>query len=265
MSKRSRTESTAAKPRKPKKAEVKPGANMYKQPQGHFGPENKRVFTCVNNLQMIDAVNGVADASTGAPVLENASITDTSATTANRTYLSAGILPDGSSSGRVGKKIWLDAIQLRGIVKPRSSKLTGVKNTSLNLIWVRHPNGSAAMPSPALVFEPAAGTGLPSCLSCSNLDNASDFRILRRWDFKTGNGMGASTVPVDGVVDGSHLVDEYISLKKQEIVWKTADTTGAWANLEEGGLFLMFLGDQTLASANYNLFQFSCRLYFYSG
>jgi len=260
MSKRSRTESAAPKKEhKPKKADVKMPSHSYKSSVPQFGKENKRVFTCANARQMVDTTNGTEDTGGLGPALEAATYDMTVGTNINRTYLSAGIPTTGASNGRTGKKIWLDALQIRGVVKPYYLKTTEPKKTSLFLIYVKKPNAATVMPTPADILETANSLGL------SNLNNATDFRVLRRWDFMVGAGVGASTVSADSRVENCHIVDEYISLKKLEVVWKTSDSTGAWANLEEGGLFLMFLGDQTNASNKFNVFQFSARLYYYSG
>jgi len=258
MSKRSRTDAhdvPKKKERAPKHADVKPGPNMFKGAKQQFGPENKRVYTAVSSKQIVDAIDGTADPGATAPTLGAYSPIYAPTSTVNRFYLTSGIDNTGASNARSGKKIWLEAVAIRGMVTPIAAHGNFINRTSLFLVWVRHPNGSTTMPATSDILDSA------SCYAMNKLDNATDYRIIRRWDFKCGTGgTGGIMNP-----DSAHLVDEYVSLKKAEIAWKTTDTTGAWANLEEGGLFLMFLGDQNVASANYHMFQFSARLYYYSG
>ena len=142
------------------------------------------------------------------------------------------IIPNGTSaSSRVGKKVTMKYIQMRGIAYNGSTSLF------TNCAFV-------------LVYDIRPGTTLPSItdilnssspFSMNNDSNNGRFKILHREDF--------SLIGNSSSVSGANLTPSFIKnmAQFQELNKKTEygnTGTGAIGDVALGGLYMMFIGDQ---------------------
>lgn len=132
-------------------------------------------------------------------------------------------VPQGASvNARVGKKILLKGLQIRGVLYNGSSAY--VNDVAVIIVYDKRPTGS----TPAI-------TDILNSVSSQSMnkdDNASRFRILRRLD---GTLCGNSTV----ITAASGIsFDEYVDLKKAPTVYKSAGTGGV-GDIAEGALWMI--------------------------
>lgn len=151
--------------------------------------------------------------------------------------LIATVAQGASVNQRVGKKIALKSVQMRGNV---SAGTTGtVADCTILIVYDRRPTGS--LPAIGDILTAASATSFP------NDANSGRFRTLRRMDLVLA---GNSTTPATGkeILD----IDEFIDLKLKPCVYKAAGT-GAIADIEEGALYLVTAGNQAAGTTAANI------------
>lgn len=164
-------------------------------------------------------------------------------TTGSITLLTV-ITQGASVNQRVGKRIQLTSLQIRGNVVAGSTGTTA--DAAILVVYDRRPTTTTTILD---VLKTVASN------SMNNDDNTGRFKILRRIDVcMTGN----STTPATG----GELKDvtEYIPLKGLPTVYKALGT-GAIADTEEGALYLITVGDK-VAGTTSALLQATTRLRF---
>lgn len=156
----------------------------------------------------------------------------------------------GSSQARIGKKISGTAVSIKGYV--RCSPDTTYDKASLMLVWVRSPN-LTALPDVTDIL-----TGRTSN-DHTNLDHASKYKILRRWDY---NMIGSSSQPSTGLE--LQFIDEYIKLKenKYETLWSNGNTDGSYPGIDKGALLLLSVGLNAFNEDSTPVFRGQTRFYF---
>jgi len=137
-----------------------------------------------------------------------------------------------SVSGRVGKKILLKGLQIRGLLYNGTAAY--VNDVAIIVVYDKRPTGS----TPAI-------TDILNSVSSQSMnkdDNASRFRILRRLD---GTLTGNATV----ITSASGIsFDEYVDLKKAPTVYKSAGTGGV-GDIAEGAVWMVGVGSATAGSS----------------
>jgi len=127
---------------------------------------------------------------------------------------------------RVGKKILLKGLQIRGLLYNNASAYAN--DVALIVVYDKRPTGS-----------PPAITDILNSISASSMnkdDNASRFRIIRRLD---GCLVGNNTTMTAA---SAISFDEYVDLKKAPTIYKSAGT-GAVGDISEGALWLIGVGE----------------------
>lgn len=137
-------------------------------------------------------------------------------------------VPQGASvNQRVGKKIALKSLQCRGSLVVNTA--TTLVDTAVLIVYDKRPTG--ALPTITDVLVTANSE------SMNNDANSGRFRILKRLDMVL---MGNSTTPATG--QESKELDFWLDLKGASCVFKAAGT-GAIADIEEGALYLITVGN----------------------
>lgn len=170
------------------------------------------------------------------------------------TMILLNTIPTGTSATtRIGKRVVMKALQIRGHLLPNTASIYDV--VSIILVYVRSNNQLTTLPAWNDIFTSQHPKSL------TNRDNASKFKILRRWNYTmTGNSSAATSV-----TDlSTRFFDEYIVFKKPLVAqWTSASTFGRIGEFEKGSLLLLTNGTQLTASTTlYNKFYFQSRLYF---
>lgn len=158
--------------------------------------------------------------------LDTAAATYGMDTTGSITLLNP-IVQGAGQSQRVGKKVILKSLQCRG--RWNSLAVTTFADGAYLIVYDRRPTG--ALPAITAILNTA------NTNSMNNDDNSGRFKILKRVDF-TFEGNSATPNTGKGVLSG----DMYLKLRGLPTVYKSVNT-GAIADIEEGALYLVTLGD----------------------
>lgn len=142
------------------------------------------------------------------------------------------IAPGSTQSTRVGKKVAMKGLQIRGLLYNGSSAYTN--DVAIIVVYDKRPTSS--MPAITAILEAASAQAL------NNDDNASRFRIVRRMDYCL---VGNSTTPTSS---SGISIDEYVDLRKALVVYKSA-STGEIADISEGALYIIGVGSAGAGSA----------------
>lgn len=141
------------------------------------------------------------------------------------------IAQDASPTGRIGKKVLLKSLAIRGTISVANTLNCG--KVAMLLVYVRNNNQAATLPAWTEIMVAQNANAL------TNRDNASKFKILRRWDFKT-IGDSDATPPTS---ESIQIVEEFVKFKKPlEACWTAAGTAGTIGQFEKGSLLLMTCG-----------------------
>lgn len=157
----------------------------------------------------------------------------TDSTVANCMLLLNTVPTGNSAITRIGKKVAAKAIQIRGTLLV--STATKADNVALMLVWIKTPNLAATLPAVTEILK------TQHVASLTNRDNASKFKIVRRWNYVlTGN----QTTPSTGTEE--ICIDEYVTLKpsKYESVWSQGSVNGTIGEFEKGALILLCVGEE---------------------
>jgi Geminivirus coat protein/nuclear export factor BR1 family. len=148
------------------------------------------------------------------------------------------MIPQGNTvNTRVGKKILLKSVQIRGSV---DVPVVGIANPAFHkcsflIVYDRRPVGT--LPVMTDFFTSSTSTAM------NNDANSGRFQILKRHDFMIN--ISNATAGQEQFLDTSSCtVDEFISLKGLQTVYKAAGT-GAPNDTEQGALYLVTIGNQS--------------------
>jgi len=137
-----------------------------------------------------------------------------------------GTIPQGTSvQERVGKKVILKSIQMRGRVETNAAA-TAI-DCAVLIVYDKRPTGS--LPAVADVLVSASPNAF------NNDVNSGRFRILRRYDFVLV-GSAANAYTEASMKDAS----DYFKVNRPEI-FKAAGT-GAIGDIEEGAVYVVTVG-----------------------
>lgn len=142
------------------------------------------------------------------------------------------VIPEGSSvNQRVGKKVALKSIQIRGEFRSASSCVHN--HCSALLVYDRRP--TATLPAPTDILKNA------NSYAMNNDNNSGRFQIIRRWN--------QMVMGVPGInPKGAHVFSEFVDLKGRKLIFKNTATTGAYNTVEEGALLMMCVGSAPTAA-----------------
>lgn len=143
------------------------------------------------------------------------------------------IAQGASVNQRVGKKVMLKNLQIRGQVQAGTAGT--IADWAIAIVYDKRPTGSLPAVTDILVTA--------NSNSFNNDANSGRFKILRRWDDVV---LGASGSPSNSktAVDFS----QFVKLKGLPCVFKAAGT-GAIGDIEEGALYLVTVGSQAAGTA----------------
>lgn len=129
---------------------------------------------------------------------------------------------------RVGKRVHLKSLNLRGLVQAGTAGVTAL--ATILIVYDRRPTGVLPAITDILVSI--------SSRSQNNDDNTGRFQIVRRWDYGV---IGNITTPSTG--KEHYPIMEYVDMKNYPTTYK-ALATGAIGDIDSGAVYLVTLGDQ---------------------
>lgn len=164
------------------------------------------------------------------------------------------VAPGTGSYNRVGRKIRMKSLRLKGTVKYfyHRTVTTGVipgANVRMVLVYDQQPSG--AVPNFDTIFGRTSQAGTETCQYQDPVkyDSMGRFKILREWNFnfvpRLWNNEGGT---VDGAIEEAPF-DEYIKLNGLETVYSGQTSPCSIADVSTGGLYVYFRSDQNSATA----------------
>lgn len=146
-----------------------------------------------------------------------------------------GCAPGTGASDRIGRKIVIKSVSIKGYIYPDTTAT--FNNPKLCLVWDRQP--SAVAPVFTDIFDQVGGISSPFCPI--NLDNSRRFRILWSQVFDITGG---------ATVTGSSakFIDFYKKLNLTTVY--NSGSAGTIADIESGALYLVFVGSQAAGTAD---------------
>lgn len=167
-------------------------------------------------------------------------------------------IPSSVSSGqsRSGRSSLMKSIAIKGAVEFGATAEDSIAN--LFLVYDRDSTVGASGTIPSafvadiLDYSTIGGTTVVPSVPQSNISNAPRFKIIKHWAFQHPQLAATLTIPID----------EFISLKDKEVVFKADDATGNYASMVRGALYLVGYGDGTTGTTSSVGFVGTTRLYF---
>nr|QXP07665.1 MAG: putative capsid protein [Arizlama virus] len=173
---------------------------------------------------------GVASPETGYVDLASSSYAmDTTGAVA----LIATIAQGASVNQRVGKKVMLKSLQIRGFAG--NGTTASSNDCAMLIVYDKQPG--ASLPAVTDILDTA------NARSFNNDSNSGRFTILKRWDFVL-NGVAATTLGYGP----QKSCDAYLNLRGLPSVFKAAGT-GAIGDIQEGALYLVTVGSTAAGTA----------------
>jgi len=187
----------------------------------------------------------------GADINLGSGVVATTTTNAS-SFLLNGIAPGSASFNRIGRKVTLKSLRLKGgATFTMTPSATGaVNHNSLRMVVVfdRQPN-SGSIPTWDTIFGITAqdGTETSTTWAPMKYDNMSRFQVLKdkTIDCQTVPGNVATT----GVIDQWVSFDEFMSLGNRESTYSGQSAPCTTADISTGALYVYFRSQNQSASA----------------
>jgi len=179
-------------------------------------------------LKFVDAPTGGGNFTTTIPMTVTSSLSRLDLATS--AVLGCAFPPNSSPSGRIGARIFLKSLSIKGQVQlnPDTSLLNSV---SLNMFIVQDTQTNGAQCTATDIW--AVGTGpKQSDYASVNIENSQRFRILKKWCIlltPAGNNGVAFQQPVNVCLD-------YYRKVGIPLHWTSNDANGALANLTNNSI-----------------------------
>lgn len=159
------------------------------------------------------------------------------ADTTGTVTLVATVAQGTSVNQRIGKKILLKSLQLRGYASNGSTAVTN--DVAVLFVYDKRPTGS--LPTVTDFLDTA------NSRSFNNDSNSGRFKILKRMDFLLS---GTQTTTVG--YGPAKSMDFYLKLNGLQEVFKAAGT-GAIGDIEEGALYMVTVGSNAAGTGAANV------------
>lgn len=170
-------------------------------------------------------------------------------TTGSVTLLN-GVVTNTDFNTRVGRKIQIKSVQIRGFVSPTNVTGAAPQLARILLVWDTQ-NNSAAISTMAQILAVSTST------SFLNLDNRDRYKILKEWMMPLGHIINTATQATAGSPT-VHRINIYRKMNNETIY---SGTTAAITNIATGALLLVTIGS-IAAGGTDAIAQLSCRVRF---
>jgi len=167
-------------------------------------------------------------------------------TNTNGSCFVLNLIPPGTGSwNRVGRKVYLQSVRIKGSVVVSYSPAATTSNISaalirMVLVWDKQPSGGA-IPTFDTVFGTTDQAGLEATtvLSPPKYDNMDRFKVLK--DCVIDAGINAVvTGGTQNFILNEEPIDEYVKLGGRECVYSGQSATQTIADISTGALYVYF-------------------------
>jgi len=166
-----------------------------------------------------------------------------------------GCIAGSQNFQRIGRKINLRSLQIRGVLYP-ADLTTNAQLTRMIVVYDKQANGAAPTYANVIQSQNIAGTTSSTATDMVNLDNRDRFEIIRDKTFSfsfTDAASGFSSSP------GNYEINEFIRLQDRPTIFN-AGTAGTVGDIQSGSLYIFWISTQ--ANATGSTFQGSYRTRF---
>lgn len=150
--------------------------------------------------------------------------------------LLATIAQGAAQTQRIGRKISLKSIQVRGTVFANAT--TTATTGAWFIVYDRRPTG--VLPGITDILVTA------NSVSLTNSVNVGRFSIIKRMNYAL---IGNTTTAGENTAVSSFFVDEFIKMKGKPVVFKAVGT-GAIGDIEQGALYIIGVGSTAAGTAD---------------
>lgn len=178
-------------------------------------------------------------------VTEASAIVNTTNDGSNTTVLN--LVPPGSGSfNRVGRKIRMKSVRLRGIARLQSGQASTTGNYQfcplrMVVVFDKQPSGALPVFSDIFGYTPQTGTEASTPWANLRYDNTDRFKVLKDCLIQPSVAV-ASALSGGTETDSFYDVpfDEYIKLKGLETVYSGQSATQTIADISSGALYVIW-------------------------
>lgn len=171
-----------------------------------------------------------------------------------------GIVPGAAGYQRVGRKISMKSVSIRGMVYWSQAGATpGNDYLRCILFYDRQPNGAAPSVADLLTDTDNAGGTTSTSIADINISNADRFKILRDWYWDIpGPATGSPNYGDALSTQREVVVKDFVPLKGMEVHFN-AGTAGTIGDITTGSLYLLTIGLRSAADYQW-AFRFKARV-----
>lgn len=156
-----------------------------------------------------------------------------------------GCVAGSQNFNRIGRKINLKSLQLRGFLNQTDSS-TGLTYVRMIIFYDKQANGAAPTFANVITSQNIAGTTSSAATDMVNLDNRDRFEIIRDRVFCLGAIDTTATQTYTGSPQNI-AIDEYVRLGNRETVFN-AGTAGTVGDIQSGSLYVVWISNQANAT-----------------
>lgn len=161
------------------------------------------------------------------------------------------VAPGNGSFNRVGRKISMKSLRLRGVASATLDDNASVSPTqclTLRMVVVFDTQPGGVLPTFDTIFGNTDQTGAETCVTLSALryDNTARFRVLRDW---VRTFSADSTNPALGSGNDYVEFDEFIDLKGLVTVYSGQSSPCTITDIASGGLYVFFRADSNTGAS----------------
>lgn len=156
-----------------------------------------------------------------------------------------GCAPGTNNYNRIGRKITMKTLQIRGRIGPTDATDTIPSKVRMLVVYDKQANGVAPTYSNIVTSQNITGATSSTVEDMINLDNRDRFEIIRDMNFEIG-GITSTIDQTWASGEPIKVVNEYIRLNDREVIYN-AGTAGTVGDITSGSLYVFFIGSQANA------------------
>ena len=160
--------------------------------------------------------------------------------TGTQLQLLNGCVPGSQNYNRIGRKIFMRSLQIRGAVNLTDTTAGTNVVFRMVIVYDKQSNGSAPTWANIMTSQNIAGTTASDCFAMVNLDNRDRFVILRDKMFIPG-AIDNTATQTYAMGPGTIVLNEYIPLKLETIY--NAGTAGTIGDITSGSLYCFWIAN----------------------
>lgn len=153
-----------------------------------------------------------------------------------------GIAPGSANWNRIGNKVNLKSIRIRGSIN-FATTAANIPNQDIRMLIVYDKNPNKSNPTLSDILQQTTQTGATSqnVFSNPNINNRERFKILRDRTWNTPYYTFTSNILTNcETTDIDYRIDEYIKLKNLPTIYSGTSTTCTIGDITSGALFMIF-------------------------